>query len=213
MKKFRNPKGSHHIEEIDFGTDDVIFFVTSPSWNVQLGDIDKDVPVGLYCSAIDMYEATGENEFKQYPYYIEIEIMAAHPSKKFYEGEGKPNQIGLIWDTHSYMGGVPVTDKFLSVDESNKKIIDQLKSKDAKVIVEEPQYGSVAARRGRGTEFSYPVFKTREAAEKFLKDLVEEYADLIMGIMVGFMLDMPINMVGDDGWSIIEKQVMGPRNR
>lgn len=204
------------FEEIYPGSDDVKIFATSKNWKVGLSDaLDEplDIPVGLYCSAINMYEATGEKEFKQYPYYIEIEIMAAKPHKSFYEGEGTPDALSLIEDTHSYMGGVPVTHQFISTDGLNKKLMDNLKSKDAKIRTETPTFGTVAAQRGRGAEFSYPVFKTAEAAEKFLKDLVRSYGDVIMGMMVGFILDGPINMIGETGWSVIEHQVTGERSR
>lgn len=204
------------FEEIYPGSDDVKIFATSKNWRIGLSDnLDEplDIPVGLYCSAINMYEATGEKQFKAYPYYIEIEIMVAKPNKKFYEGDGEPDALSLIEDTHSYMGGVPVTHHFIRTDAINKKLIEKLKSKDAKIMTENPQFGTVAAQLGRGAEFSYPVFKTAEGAEKFLKDLVRSYGDVMLGMMVGFILDGPINMVGETGWSVMEYQVTGERQR
>ena len=77
------------------------------------------------------------------------------------------------------------------------------------IVTKKSDFGTVAAQYGQGYEFKYLQFKTEDACEKYVNFLVENRADCLMGMMIGFILDAPINMVGDSGWSVIEKQLKG----
>lgn len=169
---------------------------------------DKEVPLAIYIEILDMKEATGEPEFKQYPFVVSFGIMAAKPHKSFYEGEGKVERLSLLSDCHSYMGSVPIDHLLLETDKLNKNITLELKAKDAQLTTHKAEFGTLAAQQGKGAEITYPQFKTYEAAEKWAKTMVEKYADVHM-MCVGFVLDRPINMMGEPGWNTITKQVEG----
>lgn len=177
-------------------------------WQCTLGDDDKSVPLCYIMEVIDMHGATGEAEFKKYPYLVSIGMMAVKPHKSFYEGEGKADRLSTIYDCNSYMGSVPVDHKLIQTDSLNKKIMSKLKSGDACLVTQKPQFGTFAAQNGKGAEFQYPQFKTAEAAYEFGKQLIENYGNVTM-TLCGFLLDQPINMMGETGWKTIETQVNG----
>lgn len=179
------------------------------NWVCGLSDQDN-VELALHCEIVDMDGATGEPEYKEYPYVVSVSIVAAYPHHSFNElmGEDKPDQLSLIEDCMSYMGGVPVDHKLLDMDKDNKDITGNLKAKEACLVTKACDYGTVAAQNGKGTEITYPQFKTEEAAQKWIKELVKLYGDCLMSF-VGFTLDQPINMIGDTGWGVIENQVSG----
>lgn len=184
------------------------FVAFNPNWICGLEDND-DVELALYCEITDMYEATGEKEFEQYPIVASIQIVVADPHKSFDESDNKDaNRLSLISDMVSYMGGVPVDHDYISTDKSNKDITSHLKIKDACLVTHTHDFGTLAAQRGKGTSFSYPQFKTEDAAKAWVQELIKLYGDTLM-MMVGFTLDRPINMIGDTGWKTIEQQVKG----
>lgn len=181
--------------------------VDDKSWYCEIDD-GKEVPLSLLIEVTDMYGATGEPEFKDYPFVFSVGIIASKPHKSFYEGEGKPTRQGLLYDCNGYMGTIPVDHKLLRTDELNKKLMGELKAKVAKIVTHTHDYGTLAAQEGKGSSISYPQFKTAKDAYEFAKALVDAYGHSIMRL-VGFTLDQPINMIGDTGWSQIETMVKG----
>lgn len=178
--------------------------------NWHCGLDDQEVELALHCEILNMDEMTGEAEFKEYPFVVSVAIVAANPHESFNElGENdKPSQMSLIEDCMSYMGGVPIDHKLLSTDKINKNITGELKAQDACFKTHTADYGTLAAQESPGSSITYPQFRTEEAAQKWVKELVKLYGDVLM-TLVGFTLDQPINMIGDTGWSIVENQVKG----
>lgn len=176
------------------------------SWHCEIND--KKIPLCLIMEVLDMDGATGEPEFKQYPFIVSIGIIAAKPHKSFYEGKGKPNKLGLISDCNGYMGSIPVDHKLLRTDALNKNLMGDLKAKSAKIVTHKQNFGTLAAQEGKGSEISYPQFKTAEDAYNFGRALIENYGNTLM-TLVGFTLDQPINMMGEDGWKEIKTMVEG----
>jgi hypothetical protein len=188
------------------GYNSVIAF--NKEWMCELDD--KEVELALHCEISDMFEATGEKEFKEYPYLVSVSIIAANPHESFNELDEKykPDKFSLIEDCVSYMGGVPVDHKLIETDKLNHDITSKLIAKDAMLVKTTHDFGTVAAQKGRGTVTVYPQFSTEEAAKEWTKELIRLYGNTLMGL-VGFVLDAPINMVGDTGWRVVEKQVKG----
>lgn len=194
-------------------------YVTSSSFTLSLDD-DKQRQFGILFEMIDMYEATGEAEFKQYPYLVSAGIIADRCHKSFYEGEGKPTKERLIFDTNSYMGTIPV-DHILThavkssseasneLNESNFSVVaNQFKLGQATIVTQKQQFGTIAAQKGIEHEHQYLQFKTEQDAEQFIQYLIKNRVTAI-GMLIGFTLDKPVNMAGKTGWSTMEKMVKG----
>jgi hypothetical protein len=180
----------------------------NPNWTCEIEG--ETIPLALHIEVIDMKDATGEPEFKDYPFLASISIVAANPHKSFDESnDGDAEGLSLVMDAVGYMGGVPVDDKFLSLDKLNQDATGELKAKVAKLVTRSYDYGTTAAREGAGASLTYPQFKTGEAAHKWAVEMIQNYGDVLMGIQVGFILDQPINMAGNDGWETIRKMVEG----
>jgi len=179
----------------------------NPNWVCELDE--KEVELALHIEIIDMKEATGEKEYEQYPFLVSISVIAANPHESFNEDEAnKATQMSLIEDCMSYMGGVPIDHKFIETDRLNQDITGNLKAKEAMLITIASNFGTYAAQNGKGSKLTYPQFKTKSAAEIWAKQLVKLYSGSLM-TLIGFTLDMPINMMGDIGWGVIEKQSNG----
>ncbi len=199
------------------------YYVTDKSFRFSLED-DRDRKFGILFEILDMYEATGEKEYKQYPFLVSASIMADKCHKSFGESDRdfKPTKLDLIYDTNSYMGGVPVdhvlthairshSEGFNDLEESNFKLVaKQFSALEAKVVTQKQDFGTIAAQKGREHEHSWLQFKTFEAAEKFMKYLIENRVSA-MSMLIGFTLDKPINMMGETGWSVMSHQVKGSR--
>lgn len=193
-------------------------YVTDKNFTIQIdGDEEQ---FGIAFETINMLDATGEPEFKKYPFLVSAYIVADKCHKSFYEGEGKADKLGCLSDALSYMGGVPV-DHILthsirsgaeasnSLDESNFELLaKQFNSLEAKIVSSKQDYGTIAAQNGKNHEHQWLQFRTEEAAEKFI-DLIIKNRLSAISMLVGFVLDKPLNMAGDDGWSHMEKMIKG----
>lgn len=168
----------------------------------------EEVPVGLLISITDMYEATGEPEFKQYPFITSVEIMALNPSPDIDSQIKETGMTGedIIPDVHAYCGGVNIEHLLLQTDAINENLMGELKAKSAKLVTVKSDFGTFAAQFGKGSELTYPQFKTEAAAKAFVTQLVKKYANVHMSL-IGFVLDRPVNMAGNTGWNTLETQI------
>ena len=185
------------------------YYVTDKNWLIHL-DENKGHQFGIYIEIVDMFEMTGEKEFKQYPFSVSMSLVADKPHKSFYEGEGRPTKLGLIEDCVGYMGGVPVEHVLWGVKTAGtdyEKIIAMFSPKEACVIEETQQFGTWAAQNGKDKPMQYMRFKTHDAAYKYTEQMMKLTGCL--GMMIGFILDRPINMMGETGWRTITKMING----
>jgi len=182
-------------------------FVTNPNWICGVGD-NEEVKLGIYIEVMDWFEATGERENAPWCFSMSILPVECHPSISKNDDDKFTGEFSHIYDVNSYMGGVPVDHKFLEMDAINEKLMGDLKTKDAVLVTTEHTHGTIAAQKGPGAEFTHPMFTNEEACTAFATALINRYASVIMGL-IGFTLDQPINMVGDDGWSSIESALKG----
>ncbi len=196
---------------------DNYIYATAKSWVFGLDD-EKQRQFGILFEIINMDEATGEKEFKDYPFLVSASIVADKCHRSFNEMDEscKPTKASLLYDAVSYMGGVPVDHILVDAVKSGSEpkdlsafdsIANQFTSRQAIVKGQTADFGTVAAQRGRGVKHQYLQFKTESDAERFV-DILLGRAGAI-GMMIGFILDRPINMIGETGWSVIRKHVYG----
>lgn len=202
--------------DIDSGFENFMY-QTSKSWQLELED-GKRRQFGLLYSITDMKEATGDDEYNDYPFLVSVGIIAHKPHSSFNESDYKTSLEGLRFDCNSYMGTVPV-DHILANGtkrghepedkEAFDILVEQFSAKEAKVVEHTAEFGTYAAQYGRKAKHQYLQFKTQEAAEKFCQLLSKRTPAI--GVMIGFILDRPINLMGDSGWSLVETMVHGSK--
>lgn len=187
---------------------DSLFYFTKENFNFGLED-EKERQFGIMFEISDVRDYGDEDEDESYPFAVSAAIVANEPHKSFYEGEGEPTKESLLWDTYSYMGGVPV-DHILTdaVGAGFKELAEKFKITEARIQKRKHTHGTVAAQRGAGVEHSHLMFADEDQAIRFIEILEKERVG-VLGIMIGFILDAPINMAGQSGWTMIETMVKG----
>jgi len=192
-------------------------YVTDKSFQLTT---DKLRQFGIVFETTNMMEATGEPQYENYPFVVSAVIVLDKPSKKFAKEAGLGNSVsklGAIAQCVSYMGGVPVDhilqDEMKSSNESGigsnfDLIANQFNATEATVNVQTSQFGTVAAQRGKLSQFKSLHFATEKAAQKYIDYLILNRL-FALSMLVGFILDRPINMVGHNGWSQIETMATG----
>ena len=195
-----------------------LVYVTDKGWVFGLDD-EKQRNFGIMFEITDMAEDTGEPEFEEYPYLVSAEIMADKCHKSFDESGEKPTHDSLLYDCKSYMGGVPIDHVLTHAVQSGTETgeaFDALKAQftidEAMVRTVNSNYGTYAAQNGPKSKHQYLQFKTEDAARKFIDYLVEKRCSAL-SVMIGFILDRPINMMGEDGWRVIRTQVYGKNHK
>lgn len=187
------------------------YYATKPHWVAGLED-EEEIQLALYIEVTDMYEATREEKFEDVPYVVEASIIVAYPGPTaLAKADAQSGSAtGNLGDVYGYMGGVPVTDVLMEISAPGGQVGDIKKFNSGTVWkTEVAHFGSVAARRGRRAKFTSPIFTDEETALRFAEELLRRADGLFM--LVGFTLDQPINLAGDDGWRVIRDQVKGAK--
>lgn len=228
--KVLSPERELETEVADYG-DTANVYVTNPAFicgiDEEEGDEQTDqgtdqeteegvkyVQLGVLFKITDMLDATGEEEFEEAPYLVSAEICVDKPHPSFVEyelAEGEaPEKMDLILECSNYMGGVPI-DHIL--DETPLESIKAFSEDEAITKTHKARYGTIAAQRGP-VEHTYLQFKTKDAALKYIGMLSKRVGPTMS--LIGFILDRPINLVGETGWTTIMQQAKGKgwkRNR
>lgn len=169
---------------------------------VSLSD-DIMRPVGIMFELLDTREFDDKAD-DTYPYIVSASLMLDTVNPAFDESGGHGE------DAYHYCGGVPV-DHILQ-DEVKlpgaAPLFSRFTIEEAKKVTTRHVHGTIAAQRGAGAEYTHLQFSTVAAAEKYANALLENAAGL--SIMVGFILDRPVNMAGHDGWKTITLHANGP---
>lgn len=210
-----NPRAK--LQTLYDGSDRTLLYATDPSWVFGLDD-GKERQFGVLFEILDMYDATGEEEFETYPWVVEASIVADKPSAKYkqerYGGwEGMKGRAALIEAAYQYGGGVPITHTIateISGPEGKglRPLLKGISAEEYEIFETTPHFGTVAAQRGPGVRVELIRFAEEDAARKYVENMMGRLDAL--GMMIGFLLDRPINMVGDTGWSVMERWVYGP---
>ena len=185
--------------------DDSKLYVTSKSFHFELDD-EKPRQFGIVFETLDMYEATGEEEFKDYPYVVSIGIVADKPHKSFDESGGNPCQVSLLGDCLGYMGSISVDHVLVNGTKSNAENgengFEAMASNFTVLEATIKTYKSIFEQ-----DEPYLSFKTEEAAQKFIDLVILHRLSVLM--LVGFILDQPVNRIGETGWGQITTMVKG----
>lgn len=208
------------MELIELYEDDGgLYYVTEDSWHFGLDD-DEQHQFGVIFEIINMYDATGEDEFEDFPYLVEASIVGNDPSPEFAEegGARADDNLSLVEGAYRYGGGVPITHTLMDgIATGGSKglgpLLKGIDKDDYKIEETEAKYGTVAAQRGPGSVNEYPVFRTDEAAKQYVQNIVDSGRLNALGMMIGFILDRPINMMGESGWRTMAMYVNGPNYR
>lgn len=190
-----------------------LFYYTEKHFNYGLDD-EKERQFGIMFEVLDTRDFD-EHADENYPFIVSAGIITDKPHESFNECEGEASKASLLYDCNSYMGTIPV-DHILThaVKGGNEQgeaweALTKLFSCDkAKVVTTKAKFGTVAAQRGPEHEHKYFMFKDQETCMEFIEYLIEHRTGT-MGMMIGFILDMPINLVGDSGWRNIETMTYG----
>lgn len=185
--------------------DDSKLYVTSKSFQFELDD-EKQRQFGVVFETTNMYEATGDKEFKDYSFLVQIGIIADKPHKSFDESGGNPCQISLLGDCLGYMGSISVDHVLVNGTKSNaEKGENGFEAMASNFSVNEATVKTY--KNMNEQDKPYLSFKTEEAAQKFI-DLVILHRLSVLGL-IGFILDQPVNRAGETGWKQIETMVRG----
>ena len=206
------------IRETD---EDWIAYATDPHWVFALED-GKNRQFGLVVEAIDLAAAGVEGEDDtEFPICVEISIVAHDPSDLYrqeryggWPGIKAGDRLALIEAAYSYGVGVPVTHILHDVKHGDKPkglvgALDGVDPETYKIFDRVARYGTVAAQRGE-TTLSFPRFRIRawDDLRVYVDNMIGRAQ--VLGIMIGFILDRPINLAGEDGWSVMRRWVNGP---
>ena len=158
-------------------------------WNAEIGD--KEINLGLVCEATDMESAVGGFEDDKYPISLNCSVMVnpKDMSKKYKDKiESYSDDKTNIFDAYSYDGGIPATHFLDGISGSAKTT--------AKCIQRDGKWG-----KGMWCE-------SEDDALQYAKDIYQHNAQAMFGL-IGFLLDQPINRIGNSGWDIVEHQAFG----
>lgn len=166
-------------------------FLTHPRWVCALEE--DDIHLGLYIEMIDASEHgfDPEDYDEEYPVLLNSMIMVvpeeSHPDFM----DDVQRSIGddiepTAFDVAQYMGGVQAAHAIEGVSSAAKSDVP------SRIITE---------RDGRESRW----FRNAEEAEEYVKDVYIYNAHVVF-MMIGFLLDQSIDMVGNDGWDMIRQQ-------
>lgn len=190
-----------------YNLNDNMVYATRTNFTFGLED-DKSRQFGILFELTDMLDATGDGQFEQYPFIVSASIVPHKISKSFAQ-EGSTTRGELLQDAIIYMGGVPVDHVLVNdINGGLDEIAKKFNINEASVTTEKVQYGTVAAQNGKGSTHKYLQFKDEKSAHKYIDFLIQERTGA-MGMLIGFILDRPINMMGSDGWETMRGLVKG----
>lgn len=165
-------------------------------------EIDSEIPMTMVVEVINMLDATGEDEYKDYPVVFSVGMLNKNIHKSIQESiDCYPDDTPNTDDILSYYGMNCYLDEVMyEMDSSNKNLKKDLSIDTACISNYECRFTK--------KQKQYLKFKTEEAAFNFAEKLVLEYGNTIM-TLVGFYLDRPVNLVGQTGWDQTEKLEKG----
>lgn len=166
-------------------------------WKCILSEDETEVPMTLVVEVINMYDATGEGEFKDFPVLFSIGILNKNINENLknnldIEDGSKiyPDDVIGHYGLNCYLEQM-----FLDTDKINKNLMSELKIDQACLYDYDCRF--------TGETKQFLKFKTEELAFNFAEKLILEYGDTFM-TLIGFHLDKPINLMGETAWKQTE---------
>lgn len=160
-------------------------------------ELENGVPMTILVEVTDMYDATGEEEFKDYSFVFSIGLINKNINQtilnKVVDGDDFTPSVS---DVIGYYGmNCYIDQALIDTDLINQKLINELKINDACL--------STYKCRFTGQDKTTIRFKTENAAFDFAEMLINSYGDTMM-TLIGFTLDKRINLAGETGWKQTE---------
>lgn len=166
-------------------------FLTHPSWVCTLEE--DNIHLGLYIEMIDAgeYGFDPEDYDEEYPILLNSMVLVvpeeSHPEFMDEVQESIGDDIEpTAFDVAQYMGGVQATHVIEGVSSAAKSDVP------SRIITD---------RDGRESRW----FRNEEEAGEYVKDVYIHNAHPVF-MLIGFLLDQPINRMGNDGWDMIRQQ-------
>jgi len=171
--------------------DERYYYKETDNWKCELEG--QEVKLGLVIEVLDLRDIDSDvKDSDPYPYTIQAGIIPQNPSESYWEGDEDYNEnlrLSLIRDFISYCGSVA----YISEPEDLK---DRFTLKEATLASYEDRF--------TGSTKQYLRF-SEDGLEKAL-ELYTEAVEVNFST-IGFVLDRAVNLVGDTGWSELEKSL------
>lgn len=185
---------------------DNLVYVTNDSFIVGIDD--KKHKFGVLFEIMNTRNFD-DNPDNKYPFVVSVGIIADDPDQYFlddcYEGL-EVTKLNKIEACNTYIGSIPI-DHILtdSINGGMEELKTLFKIDEATLKSREVTRGTVAAQRGN-IKFSWLQFKDEKTCEKFI-EFIKDTRLNVLSTMIGFILDQPINTIGDTGWSNFTKMI------
>lgn len=198
---------------------DVRIYATDPGWVCGLGD-NEEIQLGVYAHLLNTfeYDCCGE-EHEDFPIECDFSVVVHNPALNAkaldclgldedylaqFAGDPEAHAEAVRELLQEYAGsGVPVGDMLVhgirGAGEANA-LNALLEGLEGVKVIPHP-------RPFPGGSTEVVRFASWEVATEFARRVFER-AFALMGL-IGFTLDKRVNMVGADGWSMIQAQVEG----
>jgi len=166
-------------------------YVTDQNFKFELED-DQRRQFGVLFEALDMFGCCGEGP-ESHPYILTSGIYAHKIHQDFDETEdGSSKGLDLLLDCKGYIGGVPV-DLIEPINNGSDEILEVFQEDE----VVRDENGDLR-------------FKTEQDVLKVVEFIIKTRIGCL-GMMIGFILDRPLNMIGNTGWDIVKNNLYGHR--
>ena len=168
----------------------------SKDWTCNIGD--ENVPMTLVLEVVNMYDATGEDEYKDYPVVFTIGMI----NKNIHESitcdvDSENGEIRNLDDVIGYYGmNCYLDDTLYSIDEMNDN------HKESLTIVEACLSAHLC--RFSNQQKEHIKFKNEDVAKKYAEKLINNYGHDLMD-NIGDTLSEPINLMYDTAWTQTDK--------
>tara|TARA_R110002012_G_scaffold286308_3_gene477823 strand:+ start:154 stop:804 length:651 start_codon:yes stop_codon:yes gene_type:complete len=171
----------------------------------------NDQNVILAVTVINMYEATGEDEYKDFPFAMGVSFLPENASVEIINdmtGEdtfksqdefnelSKDDKSSYYYDVDSYCGMCQI-EAYLNEELDMEEIYEKLSVREAVVSKYAVNFGGLACEFGRGYEVDVVKFASIEAVEKYVKLLLNESLEIIDESFLENCLNRSCNLIGE----------------
>lgn len=175
-------------------------YVSCTSWVLNIEN--THYRFGVLFETADSF-GYSEHPDLEYRYSVAAYVVAHVPHRSLCEPESTDRQ-SMIFDAFQYAGGVPIDHL---VWQDTDTIAALFTARQAKIKKTKSLYGTYAAQYGVGSEVSVFSLSDAEQADRFVQYGIKRLPTIVTDI--GAILDRPVNLVGDSGWSVIKTLIFG----
>ena len=194
------------------GDSSELHVVEDPNWTFSMGALSDTV--SAIFEIINMWEATGDEEYEDFPWYVNVALVPSNPKNpdrfdidtELYDLEDKNDdsfRLRMLEELYQGYGGVPITE-ILVDDTKGGKESGENGAEALRKLFE----GNDKVQVGTYQSHLYKVdrlglqFVDVETAKIYMQHLIDNRLG-ILG-MIGFILDRPVNRMGTTGWALLK---------